>query len=309
MKKLLVILMLGLVIGLPSIFAQESDEAAEPAAEAVEVTEEGAEAETAEEGESSEESEAVEGESSEEGEAAEEGEVAEGEAEEEGAAEGEVAEEPEEGEPAEEAVEAEPAVTPPKVAEPAPAAPATPDRWGVGLAYRSVAGFALSVKAPMKLPLYFGLYFDGMLDLIDLRLRSNDKPIQGDLVAPMRFGLSVDWYFVDTSKDKNFGFIVGAGLYFDYTMWSWHDPAGEAGVVDGLEVYDKLVQGDIGIGARVLGGISWKPSDLIQVYVNYVPNIGVGIRVGKKEEKGEGTGFNAFQWNVTTAEIGARLWF
>jgi hypothetical protein len=143
-----------------------------------------------------------------------------------------------------------------------------PGGWGIGLqgGWSGGGGGALTLKAP-KLPIYWAVSAGG-----------------GWL------SVSGDYYFIDKSLASGaagtLGWYLGAGGFVNivynnryYSYW-------------GDNYYW------LGIGAEVPIGLSWLPLDFLEIYIQAVPFVGLGI------------GDNVFGiWPGIGANLGIKFWF
>jgi hypothetical protein len=128
-----------------------------------------------------------------------------------------------------------------------------------------------------------GVQFGGGIDGFgaDLTLKIPQVPVfwtVGATILPKYFGLGLagDYYFIDNSlvPDINLDWYLGGGGY------------AHVGFGDDVSV---------AVGARLPIGLSWHPIDLIEVYIQAVPSIGLSIvPIG-------------FDWGIG-GSLGIRFW-
>ncbi|MDR1072766.1 MAG: hypothetical protein LBL45_03730 [Treponema sp.] len=142
-----------------------------------------------------------------------------------------------------------------------------PGGWGIGLqgGWSGGGGGGLTIKAP-KLPIYWTINAGG-----------------GWL------NVSGDYYFIDKSLVSGaagtLGWYLGVGGFvnFVYNTGYYH------------------YYGDhfwLGLGAEVPIGLSWLPLDFLELYIQAVPFVGLGIYNG-------GVGL----WPGIGGSLGVRFWF
>jgi hypothetical protein len=146
-----------------------------------------------------------------------------------------------------------------------------PDGWGIGVLGRwgwgwtggSNAGAALSLKAP-PVPVYWGL-----------SLGINDG----------YFGLTAtgDYYIIDQTliSGANFGWYLGVGGAFFLHFW------------DNYSAF--------AVGVRVPIGLSWRPVDVLELFLDIAPSLGIGAYFGDKSEA-------YFPAGEFPLELGLRVW-
>ena len=158
-----------------------------------------------------------------------------------------------------------------------------PGGWGVGVVGFWPGGAGLSLKAPM-LPVFWA---------INLGFNS-------DYVS---FGLTGDYYIFDQVlvSDAKLHWFLGVGGFFDFYSYS----------VSAYGVNYSYT--NVGFGVRVPVGLSWQPLDLLEIFADLAPSLGLHIKgegkytYNNQEHIGQkaGAGFG-FWWPI---EIGIRLWF
>ena len=155
--------------------------------------------------------------------------------------------------------------------------PVHPDGLGIGLlwgmgwggsGYGPGSSLALSLKVP-ALPVFWG---------INLGLGNHwfSVGVQGDVYF-------MGGYLVDTIL----GWFLGFGLYGNFG----------ASTRSG---YDAAI---IGFGARLPIGLTFQPIDLLEIFFNIAPSIGLGIWTA-----GEHSGAEFPHGGIFNFEIGLRLW-
>jgi opacity protein-like surface antigen len=150
-----------------------------------------------------------------------------------------------------------------------------PAGWGIGVegqynfaweGFEGGSGAALSLKAP-QLPIFWG---------ISLSFRDDT------------FGISVtgDKYITDKAliPDINLGWYLGLGGYVGLLHWSGYNM--------------------INFGARLPIGLSWRPLDFLELFLDVAPSLGLGIYFGDYV----GDNFE-FPEGGLGMDIGVRLWF
>ncbi|MDR2259313.1 MAG: hypothetical protein LBE14_09220 [Treponema sp.] len=147
-----------------------------------------------------------------------------------------------------------------------------PDGWGVGILGRwgwgwtgdGAGGAALSLKAP-SVPVYWGF---------SLGFREH------------YFGLTAtgDYYLIDQTliPEANFGWYLGLGGFASFHIW---------------ENFSALTA-----GVRFPIGISWRPLDALELFLDVAPGLGIGAYFGDKS----GLYFPAGEFPL---ELGLRFWF
>jgi hypothetical protein len=135
--------------------------------------------------------------------------------------------------------------------------------WGWDLAGSGIGGAALSLKAPSA-PVYWGL---------SLGIRDH------------YFGLAAtgDYYLIDQTliSGVNFGWYLGLGGFVSFDSWR-NFSAFAAGV-------------------RLPIGISWRPVDVVELFLDVAPGLGLGAYFGDKS----GLYFPAGDFPL---ELGLRFW-
>jgi hypothetical protein len=158
------------------------------------------------------------------------------------------------------------------------------DKWGIGIqGGGSGGGFNgggvdLTLKIP-SVPVFWG---------IDLGFGSHWFGV----------GVSGDYYFIDKTllPEAKLGWYLGGGVYARFTSvkgFGWED--------------NKLVEKNwvsLGAGARLPIGLSWHPIDLVEVYIQAVPSIGVNIPFYNTEFFDH----DWIGWGIG-GNLGIRFWF
>ncbi|GHV52301.1 hypothetical protein AGMMS49579_09320 [Spirochaetia bacterium] len=144
------------------------------------------------------------------------------------------------------------------------------DKWGIGVQGGGSFGWglfgwggALTLKIPAA-PIFF---------VVDGGIGS----------GYFRVGVSGDYYFIDKtfSPEAKLGWYLGGGIYINFSSWTYVS---------------------LGAGAHLPIGLSWHPIDLIEVYLQAVPSIGVSIPFS------DASNHNWFDWGVG-GNLGIRFWF
>ncbi|MDR2491787.1 MAG: hypothetical protein LBD20_10345 [Spirochaetaceae bacterium] len=89
-----------------------------------------------------------------------------------------------------------------------------------------------------------------------------------------------DYYFIDHDFMEGLGFYIGVGAYAGLGVWGWDD---------GFNLW---------AGVRVPIGLSWRPLDLLEIYLQAVPSIGLRIIPPR-----------ALWPNFIGGNLGIRFWF
>ncbi|MDR2794129.1 MAG: hypothetical protein LBB61_10790 [Treponema sp.] len=91
-------------------------------------------------------------------------------------------------------------------------------------------------------------------------------------------GVSGDYYFIDNTlvSGANLGWYLGVGGFANIAYNSW-----------------------FGLGVEVPIGLSWQPLNFLELYIQAVPNVGIGIYSG---------GLDLWP-NFFGASLGIRFWF
>jgi hypothetical protein len=163
-----------------------------------------------------------------------------------------------------------------------------PKGWGVGLVGQygdywkdgdALGGVALSLKAP-ALPVFWG---------INIRF-----PNHG-----FKLGVTGDYYFIDQYlvPKVGFGWFLGVGGYLDFATYNY------------TFLGKDYNQTAFALGARVPIGLSLRPVDFFEVFIDFAPSLGVVFYSGnvyndywKDEDKLDLDG----GWQ---GDIGLRFWF
>jgi hypothetical protein len=91
-------------------------------------------------------------------------------------------------------------------------------------------------------------------------------------------GVAGDFYLIDQTLVKDLGWYLGIGVYGYFGVWA-----------------DEL---SIAAGGRIPIGLSWRPIDLLEIYAQAVPSIGLSVSP------------NLGLWpNFFGGNLGIRLWF
>lgn len=137
-----------------------------------------------------------------------------------------------------------------------------PGGWGVGLqgGWSGGGGGGISVKAP-QLPIYWTVN-----------------------VSSGWLGVSGDYYFIDSPLVGSLGWYLGAGGFVNIIYNTEYS------------LYRRSYW--LGVGAEIPIGLSWLPLDFLEVYIQAVPFVGLGIGGG-------GLGV----WPGVGASLGVRVWF
>ena len=151
-----------------------------------------------------------------------------------------------------------------------------PDGWGVGVLGQygggwsggpGYGGVALSLK-PSSSQFYWG---------INVEIKK----------SYFAFNLTADHYFIDRIfvPDINLGWYLGLGGYV------------------GLGIAEKYF--GLGFGARLPIGLYILPVDFLEVFLAFIPKLGVNIYLGD-DTPDDIIDFPAGGWSI---ELGIRLWF
>jgi hypothetical protein len=162
-----------------------------------------------------------------------------------------------------------------------------PKGWGVGIVGQyggawtgggGLGGAALSLKAP-ALPVFWG---------ISLSFPSNG----------FGFGVTGDYYLIDQTlvKDIGLGWFFGIGGYLDFVTYSY------------TFVNTKYSQTGFGLGVRVPIGLSLQPIDLLEVFFDFAPSLGLLFYGGDYYDYYDNEGKVVFGggWQ---GDVGIRFWF
>ena len=98
--------------------------------------------------------------------------------------------------------------------------------------------------------------------------------------GPASLSVAGDYYFIDKDFIDRLGFYIGAGAYAGLGVWGWND---------GFNLW---------AGVRVPIGLSWRPIDLLEIYLQAVPSIGLHI-----------IPFHGLWPHFIGGNLGIRLWF
>ena len=162
-----------------------------------------------------------------------------------------------------------------------------PDGFGIGLVGSygigwGGAGGGLSLKIP-GVPLFWA---------INLGLGSDH----------FGFGITGDYYLIDDALPvPTLHWFLGVGGFFNFYTWS------------STYYSEKYSYSNLSFGLRVPIGLSWQPIDLLEIFLDIAPSLGVYID-GDGKYTYAGTeyvwhkGGAGFHWGVPL-EIGFRLWF
>lgn len=162
-----------------------------------------------------------------------------------------------------------------------------PGGWGVGILGQygggwsgggSLGGAALSLKAP-SLPVFWGITLS--------------FPSDG-----FGFGVTGDYYLIDQTlvSEAGLGWFLGVGGYVDFTTWSY-------------EIFTKKYsQTAFGLGVRVPIGLSWRPIDVLEIFFDFAPSLGISFWGGDYYDyyTDEGKVDLDGGWQ---GDIGLRFWF
>jgi hypothetical protein len=162
-----------------------------------------------------------------------------------------------------------------------------PNGWGVGLLGQyggswsgsgGLGGAAVSLKAP-SVPVFWG---------INLGFPSNG----------FLFGVTGDYYLVDQYliQQAGFGWFLGIGGYFDFATYTY---------TYGNKDYSQTA---LGLGARVPIGLSWRPIDFFELFIDFAPSLGILFYSGNYYDYWKDESKIAFGggWQ---GDIGLRFWF
>jgi hypothetical protein len=171
-----------------------------------------------------------------------------------------------------------------------------PEGWGIGGGFQyggpwrsgdyveNSSGLTLFLKAP-QLPVYWGI----ALWPFDL----------GDEPSSIWLRVTGDYYFIDKTlvPDINLGWFLGAG---GYVYW-YHSGSEVYGVTASANIFDA--------GARVPVGLSIRPLDFLEVFIDVGLNIGLQFSSSSVEVGGKKTSDTDFDigggW---IGELGVRFW-
>jgi hypothetical protein len=167
-----------------------------------------------------------------------------------------------------------------------------PEGFGIGLVgqYSSWGfggqGGGLSLKIP-GVPIYWGI----------------NAVIGGNSIGA---GITGDVYVIDQNLNGPFNWFFGVGGYFTFSSWSYAASysyaAYSATYMDG--------------GVRAPVGISFQPTELLEIFIDIAPSIGVNIFSGYTRKTNYPlyndddtvSGSVGLGWGAPV-EIGIRLWF
>jgi opacity protein-like surface antigen len=93
-------------------------------------------------------------------------------------------------------------------------------------------------------------------------------------------GVSGDFYFIDSEIAPSIGLNWYLGFGLGVGLWGFNDNLG------------------LGVSARLPIGLSWQPIDLLEIYLQVVPNLGVQILPDVH-----------FPYGGWGGDIGIRFWF
>jgi hypothetical protein len=176
-----------------------------------------------------------------------------------------------------------------------------PDGWGIGGGFQyggpwrsgdyveGSSGLTLFLKAP-QLPVYWGISF-WPFDLGD------------DPVGSIWLRVTGDYYLFDKTlvPDFNLGWFLGVGGYV-----YWYHASGEwTGGSSSANVFD--------IGARVPVGLSWQPTDFVEVFIDFGLSLGLQFTswssefdIGGYKSSSSDTDFDIGGGWI--GELGVRFW-
>jgi hypothetical protein len=89
-----------------------------------------------------------------------------------------------------------------------------------------------------------------------------------------------DYYFIDKDFIDGLGFYIGVGAYVGLGVWGWDD---------GFNLW---------AGARVPIGLSWRPINFLELYLQAVPSLGLHV-----------IPFKGLWPNFIGGNLGIRFWF
>jgi len=122
-----------------------------------------------------------------------------------------------------------------------------------------------------------------------------------------RIGLTGDSYFIDQVLVSDIGlhWFLGLGGFFNFYNYSEEYRSGSYS--------SKYSYTHMNLGARLPIGLSWQPIDLIEIFIDLAPSLGLGIDGGYKYKNSIGDevkkdGSMGFFFGIPL-EIGLRLWF
>jgi hypothetical protein len=160
------------------------------------------------------------------------------------------------------------------------ASPAHPaDRLAVG-AYTSLAPFpgfsfggGLSLKIP-NVPVFWGVSANAGIFNWGIMLQG-------------------DHYFLGGAIGETVSWFLGAGA--DVGLWFWSGGW-----------YNESGLNAISFGLRLPVGISWRATDLIEVFLSGVPRLGASVGIG---DYADGFNFLITYGGLFRTEVGLRFWF
>jgi hypothetical protein len=166
-----------------------------------------------------------------------------------------------------------------------------PGGWGIGVLGRfggawtggsSLGGAAISLKVP-SVPVFWGIDFG--------------FPING-----FTLGVTGDYYLVDQYLIKNagLGWFLGLGGFFGFGTYSY----------DGRDASNNQKtynQTSVNLGLRLPIGLSWRPINLLELFIDFAPSLGVNFWSGNYYDRYNDNKIGlAGGWQ---GDIGIRLWF
>ncbi|MDR1238907.1 MAG: DUF3996 domain-containing protein [Treponema sp.] len=165
-----------------------------------------------------------------------------------------------------------------------------PKGWGLGLVGQygdywsggggALGGWAVSLKVP-SVPVFWG---------INMSISSNG----------FNLGATGDYYIIDQTliKEAGLGWFLGIGGYFDFGTYTYR------------YVTTDYTRTALGLGARVPIGLSWQPINVLEVFIDFAPSLGIIFYSGDyydySTNKNESRSRLGGGWQ---GDIGIRFWF
>jgi hypothetical protein len=151
--------------------------------------------------------------------------------------------------------------------------------WG---GFNGEGAYGLSLKFP-GIPIFWALNLGGGSDYFRIGL-TGDNYIIDQAIAP---DIGLNWFF-------------GVGGFFNF-----YNRTDE-------NTFGKWSRTNFNLGVRVPVGLSWQPVNLLEIFLDIAPSLGLYVdgayksktALGEKEHKGD----VGFFWGLPL-EIGIRLWF